>query len=203
MPRIVDYVDRFDGIRQAVFVLALRSGADAITLPAVADELRMSVSSVRRVLSSATHLPELGMQWIDRRQRSPLSRNAPGELPRDDPRAATWNPLLRELPCNEQRAEDARVWRILTQGYPSTAWATAATRQRELLLATLAAQVLPPELPTSDQESEFKSLLALVVGATECVCTGVIQYDEAVPLVRRHLEQRTSAWHENRPSGAA
>lgn len=203
MPKVVDYSSRFAQIREAAYAIALRDGADGISLPRVAEEIGTSVSTVRRLLSSATHLPRLALDWHDFRNRSYLGRSAPGEVPREDPAAADVNPLLRELPYTEGRADDARVFRTVTLGFPSTPWAIEARNGRALLLATLGDRAVPEKLPAEARRLETSRLNALFLGAVEAVCDGVLRPQESVLVVRQHLSERASAWEAPTHSGVA
>lgn len=203
MPKFVEYAERFEEMRQAVLTIALRDGTRHINYPAVAAEVGVSVMTLRRLMPSAIHLPRLGMDLLDRRARALLMRSVPGELPPEDPRAAAWNLLLRDLPCTAERAEDARAWRLLTAGYPDAEWSIAARNGYQMILAMIVDRVVPEHLPPGIREFETMRLSAIVLGAIECVCSGTLSPAECVPLVRRHLEQQSSAWDEESSSGAA
>lgn len=202
MPKIVDYAVRFDCIREAVYAITLREGADAIDLPAVAEELSMSVSSVRRLLCSAVHLPELGLQWVDRRARIRSRRPVATGSAASQPWVAAGEALLLELPATPGLRDDALVWSRLTLGFSTRDWARDARNGQQLLLSTLVDRAIPEELAAAEREFETTRLLALMMGATEAVCTGAIRPEESVPMVRRHLADLGSVARGER-SGAA
>jgi hypothetical protein len=68
MPKLIDYADRFDGIRQAAYAIGREHGVEAISLDAVADYLCLSPRTVRRLVASVDVLPRLAMQWAERQQ---------------------------------------------------------------------------------------------------------------------------------------
>ncbi|MCX6395429.1 MAG: hypothetical protein NTV23_02970 [Propionibacteriales bacterium] len=203
MSKLADYSDRFDEMRQAVLTITLRDGTRRISYPAVSSEVGVSVMTLRRLMPSAVHLPRLGMQLLDRRERARLGQPVPGELPRGDARAAAWNEILRSLPCTPERAEDASARRLLLRGFPDADWARSAESSGQVLLAALADRAVPEELPDAARGFEVLRLVALVVGATESVCTGMIRADECVPMVRRHLEQQFVELRGRRPTRTA
>lgn len=203
MPKIVNYVDRFDDLRRAVCSIALRDGATAITLPAVAAEAVLSVSTVRRLLPGAAHLPELGCQLLDRRARERLNVAVPDEFPGGSAEVRARNMVLRELPSTPERAEDARVRRILTLGFPHQVWAASATTGQQLLVAALADRAVPPELPEEEHSFEVLRLAALIVGVTESVIIGALAPEECLSVVRRHLGMLVTAWENPQQTGAA
>ena len=106
MPRLVNYSDRFDGIREAVFDLTLRDGPTGISLPAVAAHLQLSTRSLQRLLSSSKHLPMLGLQWAERERRRRLlwSRRRT-----EAAAASALADLLEDLPGGPAAAADQRV----------------------------------------------------------------------------------------------
>lgn len=197
MPKIVAYASRFDCIREAVYTTALRDGAQAITLPAVAAEMAVSVSSVRRLLSSAVHLPALGMDWVDRHTRTRRLASFHREYPIDQAWATGVNALFLELPTTGAYRDDAIVWQRLTLGFESHDWSRRARGEQQLLLATHADRSIPAGLPAPEREYEAMRLMSLVIGATDAVCSGAIRPDECHRLVRRHLDDLIPAWLAN------
>lgn len=203
MPKLIDYAERFDDIRRAVCTIALRDGAASITLPTVAREIGLSEMTVRRLMPSARHLPELGLQLIARHERARIGWPVPGELAPDSPWAQRVNDLLRELPCTQDRADDARAWRVITQGFIDKPWARAERNNYQLYLAALADRAVPDDVPPADRPFEVLRLHILLTGTIESVCTGGMGPEESVPLLRRHLEPLASACLDRARSGAA
>lgn len=190
MPRIVNYADRFDAIREAVYLVTLREGAQAITLPTVAQQLRMSESTVRRLLASATRLPELGLQWVHRRERTTLSRAVPGAYPPEHPWSRYVNPLLGLVPSAEEHADDARVRRALTVAFAGVAWAdsSAADYLRATAGCVGRALAVVPDMSAEAADYERARLVALTLGLTEGVCVGEVAPHDLVPVLKRHIE---------------
>lgn len=188
MPRLIDYSARFDQVREASFAIVLRDGPHALTLPAIASELNTSISTLRRLLSSADLLPRLAYQWVDRRSRRRAFRDAPGELEHPADWALAVNSMLRLLPFDPPRADDARVRRAVLIHDAHRPWVDEATqplaaflRERsELAFADL-------DLPTDDKLRLALATRGLVTGTIHLVCDGDLAPDQAVPLVRDHV----------------
>ena len=62
---MIDYSDRFEGIREAVYLLTLNEGVGAISLDAVAPHLLLAGRTLQRLVTSAAALPYLGFQWAE------------------------------------------------------------------------------------------------------------------------------------------
>jgi hypothetical protein len=186
MPELIDYSARFDRIREAVFMITLRDGPDAINLPAVARELDMSVSSLRRLLSTSEHLPRLGFQWIERMRRRRVSQRVPGEVDGQEVWKRALNLLLRELPSDTDRVDEARVWASLVTAHEGAhPWAQQARTERDRWLEDLSGRVFADTVPAGDElRYESARLRALVEGLTAGVCRGWLDHDEVVNVVR-------------------
>jgi hypothetical protein len=203
MPRLIDYSVRFQCIREAVYTLTLREGANAISGPAVAAELGMSLSSVRRLLRSAESLPHLGLQWVEYRRRTRLWQHAPGSFaPNEDWQRAA-NALLDHLPYDLQKQDDDKVWWRLVAGFHQEPWAQKACRDNQswVLEAARAFVERLPGLPDPDYEK--LRLVALVSGSAHDVRMESLEPGECLDLVRKHLLCVVAACHEGGAHGAA
>lgn len=203
MPRLVDYSARFHCIREAVFSLTLREGPTAISGPAVAAELGMSVSSVRRLVPAAEHLPRLGLEWVEYRQRGRLWHHLPELIDETEGWHRAANALLKELPFNDDRADDERVWWRLVTAFGSEPWAHQADGAQRSHLEGLVGSFVR-ELPgLVDPEFERQRLHALMSGATADVRAGGIDPQGCLTLVRRHLAEVAAARRGQARHGAA
>jgi AraC-like DNA-binding protein len=115
MPKLVDYSDRFDGIREAVHLITLDEGVGAISLDAVAPRAFLSRRTLQRLINSAAALPYLGLQWAERvESRRALRRLSYRDDRRDHERAV--DSLISSLP-GDQDLEDRTVWWLLVTGF--------------------------------------------------------------------------------------
>jgi hypothetical protein len=202
MPKLVDYAARFDCIREAAYTITHRDGVAALSLPAVADELAMSTRTLHRLMASPGDLPQLGFQWVERRERTRWRTTGPwfsGET--SGVRAA--NALLGLLPFTDERCQDARVRRLLLAGFPDQAWARRATDVTRELFPRLCRESLPSDLGEDRRDYESARLVALVSGVIEGACTGTIRPEETAGIIGRHLVETFPAWLGARVAGAA
>jgi hypothetical protein len=191
MPRLVNYADRFDAVREAVYVITLRDGPGAISLPAVAEESYMSARTLQRLVSAADHLPHLGLQWADRqwRRRCLVEHRVGSDRQGDD----TWSRLVRELldclPGAPDEPDDRRAWWALVTAFEGgQEWALTARTARTHLVESLAAGVLA-EAGTAegDHAYEHERLCVLVDGLSQRILAGRVTHSDASSVVRRHL----------------
>jgi len=83
MPRRIDYVGRFEFIRQAAFAAVRDDGADALSRRRVAAELGSGVNTIRRSVADWADLARLAADHVcSRRRLGRLSRRT------DEPREA-------------------------------------------------------------------------------------------------------------------
>jgi hypothetical protein len=179
MPQIIDYVGRFEQIREAVHDLVLREGAGSVTMDKVAAEINFSRSTLSRVISNADALPWLGREFVDRRDRT--RRLVHGPRPRPDAPAWTawFDELLWLLPLDETRARHAVVRFRLSETFgvrdPRLREADASRAETlDHLVHSLVAALARP-----DGEAVEVHLRALVDGVTIRVCRGQLAPDDA------------------------
>ncbi len=80
MPRLIDYVGRFEFIRQAAFAVVRDEGVDALSRRRVAAELGTGVNTIRRSVAGWADLAQLAADHVRSRRR--MGRLGPGS---DDP----------------------------------------------------------------------------------------------------------------------
>jgi AcrR family transcriptional regulator len=186
MPRLVNYSDRFDGIREAVFDLTLRDGPTGISLPAVAAHLQLSTRSLQRLLSSSKHLPMLGLQWAERERRRRLlwSRRRT-----ETAAASALADLLEDLPGGPAAAADQRVWWALVPVFEGTCdWAQAARAEHDELVEALATTIVcSGAIADALQAYERERLCALVAGTAHRILAARLTHEEGTEVVRAHV----------------
>lgn len=183
MPKQINYADRFEGIREAVYVLTLEQGVEAVSLAAVADWLQLSPRTVQRLLASVASLPLLGLQWADKRQRLRLFNRRPSTQPTSE---QALEGMLETMPGRED-AQDRQVWWALVSAHEVACdWARAARVQHEKHLDDLSI-VAVADLPAEARDFEARRLHLVVSGAIVLICSGACSYDEAAALIRRHV----------------
>jgi hypothetical protein len=69
MPRLIDYVGRFEFIRQAAFAVVRDDGADALSRRRVAAELGTGVNTIRRSVADWADLARLAADHVHARRR--------------------------------------------------------------------------------------------------------------------------------------
>lgn len=189
MPKLIDYSGRFDQIREAVFDIALRDGPHAISLPSVAAELGLSVSSLRRVLRSADALPRLGLQWVEIRQRKHLFERLSRDVRTPDALRRWVDYLFRLVPATDALADELRVMRSLIEEHARDCeWAREARdhwAQNVDVLSTRVVSCL--EMSEDDSQYEYERLRALLEGVTALICAGRLAPEAGASTFRRHV----------------
>lgn len=195
MPKLVNYSDRLDGIREAVFDLTLRDGPTGISLPAVAAQLDLSTRSLQRLLSSSKHLPMLGLQWAERERRRRLlwSRRRT-----EDAAASALADLLEDLPGAPEAADDQRVWWALVPMFEGTCdWAQAARAEHDELVEGLATTIVrSAAIVDAHQAYERERLCALVAGTAHRILAARLTHEEGTEVVRGHVLELVPALAE-------
>lgn len=157
-------------------------------------------------MSSTEHLPELGLQHVEMRERRSMfaeRAGGSGRFSADTHEGVAANNLLQLIPRTEQRRKVAQVRRLLTLGFAQSAWAQAAAASEQLHLASVVDRVVPAELDDVTRSYETVRLTTLVLGAIEGVCTGSILPAESEQAVVRHLKETFAAWLSEPRTGAA
>jgi hypothetical protein len=111
VPRLIDYVGRFEFIRQAAFAVVRDEGVDALSRRRVAQELGTSVNTIRRSVAGWADLTRLAADHVVARRRA--GRWNRGS---DDPveRAAIIVRML--MPEDRTHLDEELVWLKLVAG---------------------------------------------------------------------------------------
>jgi len=185
MPKLVDYSDRFEALREAVYVVTLRDGVEGINLAAVATEVYMSARTVQRLLGSAKALPLLGLQWAERKARRRAfdlhRQERTGGTPQSDLDA-----ILETLPGHPEREDRTVWWRIVTAFEGSRDWARTA-RADQLTGLAHGCETIMATLDAEDRPFEARRLELLLTGAGHQISSGRLSYEEAESVVARHV----------------
>lgn len=105
MPRLIDYVGRFEFIRQAVFAVVRDEGVDALSRRRVAAELGTGVNTIRRSVAGWADLTRLAADQVE-------SRRMLGRLGRcsDEPLEAATNLVRSLMPEDVTHLDEELVW---------------------------------------------------------------------------------------------
>jgi AcrR family transcriptional regulator len=106
MPKIVDREQRKEQIAEAVWRVIRRNGVDGASVRQVAEELGMSLGSLRHYFASQHELLAYAMRLISERVHKRIL-----SLPRSgDARHHTELAIAELLPLDEERLGEAEVW---------------------------------------------------------------------------------------------
>ena len=188
MPKLINYSDRFEAVREVVYEITLEEGVEAVTLDSVAARLVMSTRTLSRLISSIDVLPLLGLQHAESRERRRLIART---------RVSTWislppseqalDDLLGQLPDRDD-APDMRAWWLLVRAHAATTeWAGAALAEREHTIAVLSADALEGVTPEGAREAEARRLHFLVSGAIAQICLGTVDRADAEACIDGHV----------------
>jgi hypothetical protein len=112
MPRLIDYVGRFEFIRQACFAVVRDEGPDALSRRRVAVELGSGVNTIRRLVAEWADLARLAADHVVTRRRA-------GRLHRrtDDPMEAVGYEIKSLMPEDATHLDEELVWLKLVACY--------------------------------------------------------------------------------------
>jgi hypothetical protein len=115
MPRRIDYVGRFEFIRQACFAVVRDEGPEALSRRRVATELGSGVNTIRRLVAEWADLARLAADHVVARRRA-------GRLhPRtDDPMEAVGHMIRSLMPEDASHLDEELVWLKLVACYGLT-----------------------------------------------------------------------------------
>jgi uncharacterized protein YjiS (DUF1127 family) len=189
MPKLVDYSDRFDGIREAVYLITLDEGVGAISLDAVAPRAFLSRRTLQRLINSAAALPYLGLQWAERiESRRALRRLSYRDERPDHERAV--DSLISTLP-GDADLQDRTVWWLLVTAFePTTDWAREARSQHARAVVGWSTAAVTETV--ADPGHESRRLAMIVNGAVSSILTGDLTHAVAADLIRRHVGSLTT-----------
>src|SRR3954452_14912330 len=105
MPRLIDYVGRFEFIRQASFAVVRDEGVEALSRRRVAAELGTGVNTIRRSVADWVDLVRLAADnVVSRRRLGRMSRRT------EEPRQAVADIIRSLMPENENHLDEELVW---------------------------------------------------------------------------------------------
>jgi hypothetical protein len=105
MPKLIDYVGRFEFIRQAAFAVVRDEGVDALSRRRVAAELGTGVNTIRRSVAGWADLTRLAADHVgSRRRQGRMARRS------DDPRETAANLVRSLMPEDETHLDEELVW---------------------------------------------------------------------------------------------
>jgi AcrR family transcriptional regulator len=105
VPRLIDYVGRFEFIRQAAFAVVRDEGVDALSRRRVAAELGSSVNTIRRLVADRVDLVRLAAdQVVSRRRVGRFSRRTTTTLEAVDVR------VRMLMPEDPSHLDEELVW---------------------------------------------------------------------------------------------
>jgi hypothetical protein len=173
-------------MREAVVRLASGGGAGAVTLAAVAAELQVSPSILRRTLSSSDVLAEMGVAWIARQRLFLLFRAHPKGVEHGSIEHVPWV-IRRELPTDEEERERERAWRELTT-LGASPRSIELRDDHDAFLDGLAHTVIGRVLRHgASNDLEVARLRALIDGLTGAACRGSITAEQMLAFLDPHL----------------
>lgn len=106
MPKIVDHQERKEKIAEAVWRIVRRDGLDGVSVRRVADEMEISIGSLRHYFDTQDELLSFSMRLLSQRVKERIIRlPLSGELRQDILQ------VIEELvPLDESRTAEAEVW---------------------------------------------------------------------------------------------
>jgi hypothetical protein len=112
MPKLIDYVGRFEFIRQAAFAVVRDDSVDALSRRRVAAELGTGVNTIRRSVAGWADLARLAAdQVVSRRRLGRLGRYS------EDPVEAAGLLVRSLVPEDESHLDEELVWLRLVAAY--------------------------------------------------------------------------------------
>jgi AcrR family transcriptional regulator len=187
MPKLIDWGARFELIREAVVRVAARGGGAAVTIDAVAAELNVSGSTLRRTLASPDVLPILGVEWI-LRERNFAWFNRDKTVERSELARAV-AAVRSEMPRDAEDLDRERAWSALTELGASERIAKIR-RERDKSLDALVT-TLVSRMTTDERRRDFEvlRLRALMDGLVAASCRGYISIEQMLATYDRHTDE--------------
>lgn len=194
MPKVIDYADRFEAVREVVYEITLEAGVEAISTEAVAERLSLSSRTLQRLVVSAEALPLLGLQRAERLAGNRFHRRfgLPSWTCLSEPERAIAL-LLDELPGGPGSEDRQVYWRLLFGYGDRHEWARSARIEREGVLAALCNASLVPMGEDDRRAVEATRLHFLVTGAITRVFRDPAAHAEAARLISDHVEEVLAA----------
>lgn len=196
MPKLIDYADRFEAVREVVYEITLDQGVEGISTAAVAERLHLSSRTLQRLVVSAEVLPLLGLQHAERLERKRYFRRTavPSWARLSEPERAIAL-LVDELPGDPGRADRQVYWRLLFGHGDRFDWARQARAEREETIAALCAASLAALGEDDRRPVEVMRLRFLVTGAIALAFRDPAAQAEAAGIIRHHVSEVLDAPH--------
>ena len=194
MPKLIDYADRFEAVREVVYEITLEEGVEGISTAAVAQRLHQSSRTLQRLIASAEALPLLGLQRAERlaRNRYHWRTSLPTWARLSAPERAL-ELLLDELPGGPGCADRQVYWRLLFGYGDRCDWARQARVEREQALGGLSAAALEAAGEGDRRPTAVIRLHFLVTGAIALLHRDPVGHAEAAALIRDHVGELRAA----------
>lgn len=191
MPAIIDYTARFEGIREALFEITLREGAIGFTLPAVAAEMGIGVSTLKRTITGTAALPQVLVDYAHRLMRWQVlfSHRSLG-TPDEPPWRQQLHAVLAHLPRDRESREVFQVWDVATRSYAGTLEQARASRKDKAAWLAEAVRALVSSLQEAGtrEQADPLTITALVDGLRLAVIDGRCESDQAAAALTGYLE---------------
>jgi AcrR family transcriptional regulator len=106
MPKIVNHDERKEKIAEATWRVIRRDGLDGVSVRRIADEMGMSLGSLRHYFNSQVELLAYSMRLISQRVKLRIQNLPYNGEPRHDIEIA----IAELVPLDEERLAEAEVW---------------------------------------------------------------------------------------------
>ncbi|GGD96184.1 TetR/AcrR family transcriptional regulator [Paenibacillus nasutitermitis] len=197
MPKIVDHQQRKENIAEAAWRVIRREGMDGVSVRRIAQEMGISLGSLRHYFDNQSELLAFSMRLASQRVHARI-RNLPfsGDIRHDIEQV-----IAQLLPLDEERRSEAEIWlafagkaisdseiRIMSQDIHDELRAGF-----RLIIDQLTASKLTPS--AIDAEYEAGRLHALVDGLVvhHTVYPDRVNKSDMISIVSRHLDSLLAA----------
>ena len=188
MPKVIDYADRFEALREVVYEITLEEGQRPSASTPFAARLYMSSRTIQRLIASAGALPLLGVQRAESSERKRFLHRQHYASWTSRPRSErALEKVLEEIPGLDATVDRHVWWTLVLAHTATTEWARAAHLRREELLATWCDEVLTDLADAEARAREARRLHFLVTGAIAHACLGIATHDDAADEIRCHV----------------
>ncbi|MEO5651196.1 MAG: hypothetical protein ABIN79_13990 [Marmoricola sp.] len=187
MPRLIDYGARFELAREAVLAVTLRDGAAAVNMQTVSRELGVSVATVRRFVSNAQGLPQLGLGFIERRRMVRRFTGGGVAALRDPPLQRLMAAVRLELPLTEGQLAQDRAWEALVAANSGPTIDKFVEDQQAEWQHLAGAVIVALGVPEAQRPLEVATLIALMNGLLVQLVSAEITPGIAIAVIDPHL----------------
>lgn len=187
MPRFAKDADRPMALGDAAQLVAHRQGPLAVSLRTVAEQIGVSLATVRRIVDDADASPlRLALEFLAATRGGTDGATVPSAGPAARCRAA--DALRHWLPSHPENVQEEHAWRSIVGACGHDPHVAALEDVRCDALARCAQSVARAFVAASEPcASEAVRLCCLVEGAVIGTCEGRLGLAEAEELIERHL----------------